>query len=102
MELGILGLTRETQNQSLGLLEYLSKKISGAVREFQNVDHLHEANILRINCSKAKSQLNWRPRWDIKSSVDKTIEWYKGWKNNLDLQAITVSQIKEYSKKLDK
>ena len=84
------------------IVEYLSKKISGASWEFQNVDYLHEANILRINCSKAKSQLNWRPRWDIKSSVDKTIEWYKGWKNNLDLQAITVSQIKEYSKKLDK
>ena len=84
------------------IVEYLSKRISGASWEFQNVDHLHESNILRINCSKAKSQLNWRPRWDIKSSVDKTIEWYKGWKNNLDLQAITVSQIKEYSKKLDK
>lgn len=83
------------------IVEYLGKKISFASWKFENVDHYHEAKILKIDCSKAKSQLNWRPRWDIKSSLDKTIEWHEGWKNNCDLQAMTISQIKEYSEKLD-
>lgn len=81
------------------IVEYLSKNIPGVSWKFENVDHYHEANILKINCSKAKSQLNWRPRWDIKSSLDKTIEWHEGWKNNCDLQAMTFSQIREYSEK---
>jgi CDP-glucose 4,6-dehydratase len=37
----------------------------------------HEANFLRLDCSKAKAVLGWKPRWDIKTAVEKTVEFAK-------------------------
>ncbi|MBU0579728.1 MAG: CDP-glucose 4,6-dehydratase [Candidatus Margulisbacteria bacterium] len=37
----------------------------------------HEANILTLNCHKAKKQLDWQPVLDFKTSIVWTIEWYK-------------------------
>jgi len=43
----------------------------------------HEANFLKLDCSKAKAILGWQPRWDIKTAVDKTVEFAKA---NTDLE----------------
>ena len=32
----------------------------------------HEANILRLDTSKAKSKLGWRPVWDVKRAIEET------------------------------
>ena len=37
----------------------------------------HEADILRLDCSKAKSVLGWRPQWDISQAVGEVVEWLK-------------------------
>jgi CDP-glucose 4,6-dehydratase len=37
----------------------------------------HEANFLKLDCSKAKAALGWRPKWDIKTAVEKTVEFAK-------------------------
>ena len=37
----------------------------------------HEANFLKLDCSKAKAALGWKPRWDIKTAVEKTVEFAK-------------------------
>jgi CDP-glucose 4,6-dehydratase len=37
----------------------------------------HEANYLKLDCVKAKKVLGWRPRWDIKTAVNKTVEFAK-------------------------
>jgi len=37
----------------------------------------HEANFLKLDCSKAKSVLGWKPRWDIKTAVGKVVEFAK-------------------------
>jgi CDP-glucose 4,6-dehydratase len=37
----------------------------------------HEANFLKLDCSKAKAVLGWKPRWDIKTAVEKTVEFAK-------------------------
>lgn len=56
----------------------------------------HEANFLKLNCEKAKSILNWHPRWHVAEAVKKTIEWSKVFVNNGDLKEITSHQILEY------
>jgi len=38
----------------------------------------HEANFLKLDCSKAKSVLAWIPKWDICTAVEKTVEFVKG------------------------
>jgi CDP-glucose 4,6-dehydratase len=35
----------------------------------------HEANFLKLDCSKAKAVLGWNPRWDIKTAVEKVVEF---------------------------
>jgi CDP-glucose 4,6-dehydratase len=37
----------------------------------------HEANFLKLDCSKAKAVLNWKPYWSIKTAVEKVVEFAK-------------------------
>lgn len=37
----------------------------------------HEAGMLRLDCSKARSKLQWKPVWDGKAAVMKTAQWYR-------------------------
>lgn len=36
-----------------------------------------EANLLQLNCDKAKQLLNWYPKWTIDQTLQKTASWYK-------------------------
>ena len=37
----------------------------------------HEANFLKLDCSKLKATFDWRPRWDLTKAIEKTVEWSK-------------------------
>ena len=39
---------------------------------------LHEANLLYLDSSKAKTQLKWRPVWDLEQTLEATAAWYRG------------------------
>lgn len=39
----------------------------------------HEANLLKLDCSRIKARLGWRPRWQIGDAVEKTVEWSRAW-----------------------
>jgi len=43
----------------------------------KNPNYLHEANVLKLNCSKANIKLKWKNVWDIKKTFEKTTTWYK-------------------------
>jgi CDP-glucose 4,6-dehydratase len=40
-------------------------------------DQQHEAGMLNLDCSKAHKKLLWKPVWDIKTTVEKTVQWYR-------------------------
>jgi CDP-glucose 4,6-dehydratase len=42
-----------------------------------NGQTFHEANFLKLDCSKSKSVLGWKPRWDIRTAVEKVVEFSK-------------------------
>ncbi len=56
----------------------------------------HEANFLKLDCSKAKTVLGWYPQWGIKQAIDKIVEWEKAVQNGTSAEKITDIQIKEY------
>lgn len=56
----------------------------------------HEANFLKLDCSKIKSALKWKPVWHIEQAVEKTVEWSKAYLNNEDVSVVMEKQIKEY------
>ena len=56
----------------------------------------HEANFLKLDCSKLKSTFGWKPRWNISDAVQKTCEWTKTWLNGGNIPIIMDRQIEEY------
>lgn len=59
--------------------------------------HPHEANILKLDCSKANSLLNWRPVIDLDIALEWTINWYKTHINrSTNMRALTMQQITSY------
>lgn len=37
----------------------------------------HEANFLKLDCSKIKRVFGWNPRWGVEDAIAKTVEWSK-------------------------
>lgn len=56
----------------------------------------HEANFLKLDCSKLKSTLNWKPRWNVEIAMEKIIEWSQVYLENGDILSCTENQIKEF------
>lgn len=53
----------------------------------------HEANFLKLDCTKLKTVFGWRPRWHICEAVEKTVEWTKAWLGGEELPAVMDRQI---------
>ena len=56
----------------------------------------HEANFLKLDCSRIRSALGWKPRWQVEEAVTNTAKWYQAWLNGDDMEEYTDFQIKEY------
>lgn len=55
---------------------------------------VHEANMLRLDCSKAINMLQWNPVWNVNSAIAKTAEWYKSFYKNKQVRS--VENLREY------
>ena len=56
----------------------------------------HEANFLKLDCSKLKSTFRWKPRWNLDKAVEKVVEWTKCYSSGGDVRACMDKQIEEY------
>ncbi|TXK76911.1 CDP-glucose 4,6-dehydratase [Paenibacillus sp. N3.4] len=56
----------------------------------------HEAQYLKLDCSKAFSKLGWQPKWSLDQALDKILEWTVAYKENNDIKATCFNQIEEY------
>jgi len=56
----------------------------------------YEANYLKLDSSKARSQLGWHPRWKLVKALDKTVEWHQAWRSGQDMRTTTLTQIAGY------
>jgi len=55
--------------------------------------HPHEAVFLRLDCERARSQLNWTPRLDLVQGLGLTVDWYKALQRGQDLRQISLEQL---------
>ncbi len=55
----------------------------------------YESSFLNLDSSKAKQYLKWYPIWDIDQTVQKTVEWYKAYKQT-DVYTLCLNQINNY------
>ena len=44
-----------------------------------NDDHSHEANLLKLDCSKAHIKLKWNSVWDSEKTFEVMTKWYKSY-----------------------
>lgn len=56
----------------------------------------HENAMLRLDCSKARSVLGWRPVWDAETAVERVVEWTKRYRDGESPYSICLSQIDDY------
>ena len=56
----------------------------------------HEANFLKLDCSRLKKTLGWSPRWDAKTAIEKVVEWSDVYFKQGDITACMEKQIREF------
>jgi len=61
-----------------------------------DVHQLHEAKLLRLDSSKAKAELGWKPRLTLPDALAMTVAWHRARLDNKNMQAFTLAQIDEY------
>lgn len=56
----------------------------------------HEANFLKLDCSKLKATFGWKPHWNLDKAIEKTVEWSKCWLSGGDVRVCMDRQIEEF------
>jgi CDP-glucose 4,6-dehydratase len=73
----------------------------GILWRFDGGPHLHEAQCLKLDCTKAKTQLEWKPQWNLNSALEATVQWYKAQQLHQDVRSLTMDQIRSYQSALN-
>jgi CDP-glucose 4,6-dehydratase len=58
----------------------------------------HEAAALRLDSSRARDVLGWKPAWSLERALDATVEWYRAFASGEDVRAVAIAQIEEYER----
>jgi len=66
--------------------------------EIDSTPQPHEANYLKLDCSKAKALLGWYPRWNIDVALKMIVNWNKAFIKGVEIQNVCYQQIDEYFK----
>ncbi len=61
-----------------------------------SADYPHEAGLLRLDSTLARTKLNWQPCWSLAKAAEQTIAWYKAWRQGTDMAAYSLEQIHAY------
>lgn len=61
-----------------------------------SVPSVHEDQVLRLDASKARAELEWRPKLRIESALEWTMAWYRAWNQGADITKFTAKQIADY------
>lgn len=69
----------------------------GAAWRQDGGSHPHEATYLKLDSSKARMQLGWRPRLTLAECLDWLVDWYRAHAVGQDMRAMTLQQINTYS-----
>ena len=68
----------------------------GARYEWDKSEQPHEANFLKLDCSKAATRLKWHPQWRLADTLEKIVHWHRAWLRGADMQTHCLYEIKGY------
>jgi CDP-glucose 4,6-dehydratase len=52
---------------------------------------------LKLDTSKARAALGWRPRWTLETTLERIVEWQRAWLGGADMRAYCLREISDYS-----
>ena len=82
------------------LVNLFAKKWGDGLQiECKNLGGPHEANFLKLDCSKIKNELDWKPKWNIEETIDKTVIFSKLDMNEKSIMREMELEINEYSRR---
>lgn len=65
--------------------------------EIQNDPNaLHEAQFLKLDITKATTQLDWKPRLNLNTTISWVAQWYQAWMEKKNMYDYTIKQIQQY------
>ena len=68
----------------------------GAHYEIDKSQQPHEANFLKLDCSKAATRLKWHPQWRLEYTLEKIITWHRAWLDGKNMKNYCLEEIKDY------
>ncbi len=68
----------------------------GAAWILDGANHPHEAGYLKLDISKARQELNWGPRWNLREALTNIVEWHQSYLINRDARIKCLTQIKNF------
>lgn len=68
----------------------------GASFTEETVSNAHEAASLRLDSSKARQVLGWRTRWNMETTLNSTVQWFKAFLAGKPAYDLCISQISEF------
>ncbi len=79
------------------IVEYLTRLWgNGATWQLDKGSHPHEATYLKLDCSKAKTQIGWEPCLTLDETLDWIVEFYRGYYDGQSARKIATDQICRY------
>jgi CDP-glucose 4,6-dehydratase len=59
--------------------------------------HPHEAQWLKLDSSRARARLDWTPGWDLAAGLERTVAWYRAYRDGADVRGTTLGQIRAFA-----
>jgi len=79
------------------ILEKISKELDDGFSWKEDTrDNPHEAEMLKLDCNKAKKRLGWKTKLDVNETIEWTVNWYKEYFKNSDMKEYTENQIDKF------
>ena len=93
------GPTENEEYSVQQIIEFMKKQIGDKLNfKIETVSQPHEEKYLRLDCSKATNQLNWKSKMSLEKTLLWTINWYKEFMQGSNMQEFTDKQIDEFIK----
>ena len=79
------------------LVEHFAEMSGSIIWQCDETPQPHEAHYLKLDSSKARNLLNWKPRSGLQGALRKTLDWHEAWRKAEDMRAVTLQQIAHYT-----
>tara|TARA_X000000950_G_C13913216_1_gene659813 strand:+ start:4528 stop:5598 length:1071 start_codon:yes stop_codon:yes gene_type:complete len=91
-------IERDTKTVQWIVNYFLKKSVNKFEYILSDEENPHEANLLTLDISKAKNQLDWKPKLNLSKALDNVISWQKALLDGKNMNEFSLSQIENYLK----